>query len=179
LAKKRKPWRPRGKAQGKSAHSPSKGSSSSVKLRCVDGQWEFVHPRCARDRQDDLEEVEKMILADETEVAVDELRYLLNGCTECIAIHRMLGDLALSAEDISLARGHYGYAYKIGHDAIRAAKVTGPLPYAVDANQDFFLAGKQLVWCLLLLQKKDLAIPVQQEILRLDPTDPLAVRELM
>lgn len=35
--------------------------------------WEFVHPRCSRKRREDIEEVEAMVEAGETEIAHDEL----------------------------------------------------------------------------------------------------------
>ena len=48
--------------------------------RTADGQaWELLHPQCAGDRAEDLEEVQKMIDAGEAEIATDELRRLLNG----------------------------------------------------------------------------------------------------
>src|SRR5258708_2407310 len=54
-------------------------SVSSLRVRKVVGQdaWELVHPRCARDRALDLEEVRKMLDAGEVDVAIDECRWLL------------------------------------------------------------------------------------------------------
>src|SRR6185312_13203117 len=132
---------------------PVAQGSSSVRLRRVAGDdaWELVHPRCARDRAEDLEEVEKMIAAGEVEVAIDELRWLLGGCSDFIDAHKLLGELALADHDVPLARGHFGYAYRIGQLAIERAKPTGAVPYRLAANRSFFEAGKGLAWCLAQL----------------------------
>ena len=58
--------------------------------RTGDG-WVLVHPRCARDRADDLEEVREMVEAGELDVAIDELRWLVGGCSEFIEAHALLG----------------------------------------------------------------------------------------
>src|SRR5262245_42144351 len=76
--------------------------------------WELVHPRCALARADDMDDVRQMVEHGETEIAVDELRWLLNGCSDFIDAHRLLGELALGAEDFPLARGHFGYAFRLG-----------------------------------------------------------------
>ena len=85
----------------------------------------LVHPRCARDRADDLEEVREMIEAGELDVAIDELRWLVGGCSEFIEAHGLLGELALATdEDVALARGHFGVAVQLGLKALeRAARV--------------------------------------------------------
>ena len=41
----------------------------------------------------------------------------------------MLGELALEENDVSLARGHFGYAYEIGVRALPPGGLSGPLPY--------------------------------------------------
>src|SRR5437016_1135736 len=104
--------------------------------------WEFLHPRCALDRRDDLEEVQQMIEGGEHEIAVDELRWLLNGCSDFIDAHRQLGELALLDQDWQLARGHFGYAYQIGVKAWERTGKPTPVPYRLPGNQSFFEAGK-------------------------------------
>ena len=133
----------------------------------------MVEPRCALDRAEDLEEVHKMVDAGEVDVAVDELRWLLNGCSDFLEAHTLLGTLALEAGDLPLARGHFGYAYRLGVQALQRAGTKGPLFYSVPANKAFFEAGKGLAWCLKELGKPDLAAEVVQELLKWDPTDPL------
>lgn len=120
-----------------------------------------------------------MIEAGETEIAQDELRWLLGGCSDFIDAHRILGELALSEEDLPLARGHFGYAYSIGAKALERAGTGGPLPYRLPANQAFHEAGKGLVYCLLHLGKRAMAEQVVEALLRCDPGDPLAVRKLL
>src|SRR5262245_8015445 len=83
--------------------------------RTTDGRsWVLVHPRSARDRAEDLEEVRLMIDSGEHDIAIDELRWLLSDCAEFIAAHAMLGELAAETGDWPLARGHYGAGYQLG-----------------------------------------------------------------
>jgi hypothetical protein len=136
--------------------------------------WELLHPRCALDRREDLDEVRTMIDAGEVDIAIDELRWLLDGCSDCIEAHGMLGELALSADqDPQLARGHFGYAYQLGLTALRRANMPTPVPYRVPANQAFFEAGKGLAYCLTQLEKPEMAREVLDLLLACDPTDPL------
>jgi hypothetical protein len=144
-----------------------------------EGSWELVHPRCALDRQEDLEEVRKMLDAGELDVAVDECRWLLNGCSDCLEAHRILGEIALGENDLPLARGHFGYAYRLGTKALADARSGGPLLYRLSANQSFFEAGKGLAWCLKGLDKAEMAAEVVATLLRLDPSDPLALGGLL
>jgi hypothetical protein len=113
LSKKRKP----------NARRPS-GSSDGISVRrSTDGKsWIFVHPRCARDRSEDLEEVQMMIEAGETDIALDELRWLLSGCSEFIAAHVLLGNIARDTNDLPLARGHYGVGYQLACNRSAARK---------------------------------------------------------
>ncbi|MFM7243953.1 MAG: hypothetical protein ACKO40_07220, partial [Planctomycetaceae bacterium] len=53
--------------------------------------WEFVHPRCSRTRKDDIEEVEAMVEAGETEIAHEELVWLLSECPDFLEAHVQLG----------------------------------------------------------------------------------------
>ena len=137
--------------------------------------WEFLHPRCALDRREDLEEVATMVSEGEHEIAVDELRWLLNGCPDFIDAHRQLGELALLDQDFHLARAHFGYAIQIGVKAWEKAGKPVPVPHALATNKSFFESGKGLAYCLKNLEKFDLLADVVQLLLKLDPTDPLGV----
>lgn len=135
-----------------------------------------MHPRCAVERAEDMEEARAMVAAGESEIAIDEVRWLLGGCHDFIDAHRLLGELALAEEDLALARGHFGIAYQLGLKAI--GNVAGTLTYRLAGNQSFYESGKGLVWCLAQLGKKDLAGEVAARLLRLDPADPLGIRRL-
>ena len=156
-------------------------SSSQLRVRKVTGDtaWELVHPRCALDRMDDLEEVHKMIEADEIDIAIDELRWLLNGCSDFIDAHKTLGELALQENDIPLARGHFGYAFQIGKKALDSAGCKGLLPYRLETNTAFHEAGKGLAYCLKQLDKREMLQDVVETLLRCDSSDPLGMRNLL
>ena len=153
-------------------------SATQLRVRKVAGEdaWEFVNPRCAADRAEDLEEVRKMIDAGETEIATDELRWLLNGCSDFLEAHKTLGELALLESDIPLARGHFGYAFQIGKKALDAAGCRGLVPYRLASNTAFHEAGKGLAFSLRELGKRELLTPVLETLLRCDPSDPLGVQ---
>lgn len=119
-----------------------------------------------------------MIAAGEFEIAQDELRWLLDGCSEFIVAHKLLGELAVLDDDVKLARGHFGYAYNIGRKAIPKEGLRGTLPYELEANRDFYEAGKGLCWCLREMQKAPMALDVIADLLKLDPSDPLHLRDL-
>ncbi len=138
----------------------------------------FVHPRCVRDRAEDLEEVQAMIDAGETDVAFDELRWLLSGCSEFIAAHALLGDLAQAAGDLPLARGHYGAGYQLGLQTLRRANLPKPLLYSQPANQPFFEAGRGLILSLEKLGKREMAEEVVRALVEFDPSDPLRLRAM-
>jgi hypothetical protein len=150
-------------------------ATTTVGLRRAPGGtgWELVPPRCATQRRDDLDEVHKMLEMGEIDVAIDELRYLLEECTDFVDGHRLLGELALTNGDLPLARGHFGYAYTASIRAI-PEDFEGPLPYAFEANRSFFEAAKGLVHCLVELEKLEMAREVVEKMVVLDPTDPLA-----
>jgi hypothetical protein len=148
--------------------------------RSTDGKsWVFVHPRCARDRAEDLEEVQSMIEAGETDVALDELRWLLSGCGEFIAAHVLLGDLARDANDIPLARGHYGAGYQLGLQTLRRSKMPKPLLYSQAANRSFLEAGRGLIWALEKMNQPQMAEEIVRTVTDLDPSDPLHVRTML
>jgi len=137
-----------------------------------------VHPRCATARREDIEEVRKMTTAGETEIARDELRWLLDECHDFIEAHALLGDLALAENDFKLARGHYGYAYQLGLRAIEQTKEVTCLPASAASNQPFFHAGQGLVRCLAKMGNRGLAQDIAKRLLQLDPTDPLGLRSI-
>jgi hypothetical protein len=135
----------------------------------------------------DLKEVQAMLDAGETEIAIDELRWLLDDCREFLAAHRMLGELALADGDLKLARGHFGVAFQLGIKAAEGIsrsegplgpRATGPMPYSRPANRDFYESGKALVECLKQLGKTEMARDVIDRLLRLDPSDPLGLASL-
>ena len=181
MSKKSKKKPSRNGPPKQASSSPPGRSAGQVRVRQTPGQdaWELVHPRCAIERADDLAEVQSMIAAGETEIATDELRWLLNGCSDFIAAHRLLGEIALAVSDIPLARGHFGYAFEIGQKAIKEAGMPSPLPYQLQGNQPFHEAGKGLVYCLKQLNKLDLARQIRDVLIACDPADPLAVRALV
>ncbi len=144
----------------------------------ADGTWQFVQPRCALARQEDIQEVEQMIGAGEVEIARDELRWLLSECHDFMAAHKLLGDLAVMEKDYRLARGHYGYAYQVGLKAIDSAGAAPKLPYRHVPNQAFFQAGKGLITCLVKLSKQRMAQDVIARLWQLDAGDPLGLRGL-
>lgn len=117
-----------------------------------------------------------MLAAGEPEVAKDELRWLLQGCSDFIAAHRILGELALEENDFTLARAHFGYAYQIGLKALPSGGLKGTLPYARPDNQAFLESAKGLAWSLRQLGERQLAVQVVDKLLSFDPADPLGVR---
>ena len=136
----------------------------------------LVHPRCARDRAEDLDEVRAMIEAGETDVARDELRWLLADCSEFIAAHVLLGELAVAEGDLPLARGHFGAGYQLGLQTLRRAGMPKPLLYSQPANRSFFAAGRGLIECLKKLGRQDMADEIAATLVELDPSDPLGLR---
>jgi hypothetical protein len=167
---------------GAGKHRPGPATSATtVRAHRLPGEeaWELVHPRCARDRQDDLEEVRKMLEAGEVDVAIDECRWLLQGCSDCLEAHRLLAEIALGENDLPLARGHFGYAFRLGAQALERAGSKGPLPYRLAANQGFHESGKALAWCLKQLGKPEMAAEVVGLLLKCDPSDPLGVKGLL
>jgi hypothetical protein len=168
---KRKPNRRRG------APPPS---GLSIR-RSTDGRsWVLVHPRCARDRAEDLDEVRAVVEAGEFDVAVDELRWLVSGCAEFIAAHVLLGELAVAMhDDLSLARGHFGAGYQLGLQTWRRANRPKPVLYSQPANRPFFDAGRGLAWTLEKLGRRDMAEEVVETLLEIDPSDPLKLRAMV
>jgi hypothetical protein len=141
--------------------------------------WEIVQPRCARRRRDDVAEVEEMLAAGETEIARDELVWLLSECPDFLEAHVQLGLVALEEGDAKLARGHFGRAYELCLRALEAAGGPKPLPHSLPGNQPFFEAAKGLVHCLLQTGRRGMAADVCRRIAPLDPADPLGIQRLL
>jgi hypothetical protein len=141
-------------------------------------QWEIVQPRCGRRRKEDIEEVEAMVEAGETEIARDELVWLLSECPDFLEGHVHLGLIALEEDDPKLARGHFGRAYELCCRALDAAGSTQPLPYSLPGNKPFYEAAKGLVHCLLDTGRRKTAQEVCDRIRPLDPADPLGIQRL-
>ncbi len=120
-----------------------------------------------------------MLDAGEIDVAVDECRWLLAGCSDCLEAHRLLGEIALSENDLPLARGHFGYAYRLGANALAQTGEKGPLPYGLAANRSFLESAKGLAWCLRQLGKHAMAAEVVEVMLGCDASDPLGIRDLL
>ena len=178
MSPKRKPKRSGARASGGNRHrDDSDAGRYAVRVRRVPQKhaWELVHPRCAKDRAEDIEEVLNMIEGGELEIARDELRWLLEGCSDFIAAHYLLGEIAVAQGDVTLARGHYGYAFRLGTAAIPRGGLDGPLAYSRPANRDFFSAGRALAQCLEQLGRAPMAREVLERLLILDPDDPLSL----
>lgn len=184
---KRRSGRPGGRTN-KSKQSGSKRPAqtgnvtthaTAIRLRLsADGKsGELVHPRCALERREDMEEVEVMMAAGEFEVARDELRWLLEGCGDLLTAHTKLGEIAVAEGDIPLARGHFGYACQICEVVLRPHPQVR-LSCACDANRPFFEAAKGVVWCLAQLQRHQEAIKIIERMIRLDGDDPLGFKAL-
>lgn len=117
-----------------------------------------------------------MIEMKETEVARDELQWLLSGCSDSIDAHYLLGLIAVDAAgDWQLARAHFGYAYQLGLRAWQRAGSPTPVPYSLPANRGFHESGSALARCLHKLGKSSIAAEVVQTLGQLDPQDPLGV----
>jgi hypothetical protein len=142
--------------------------------------WQLVPPREATERADDLAEVRAMIEAGELDIAIDELRWLVSGCSDFIEAHAMLGELAVeTAEDVELARGHFGYAFKLGLKALEAAGKPSPAPGSEPANRPWYEAARGLAWCFEKLGRSADADDVFATVRRYDPTDPSGVGDLL
>jgi hypothetical protein len=152
------------------------GNRVSVE-RARGGQgWVLAHPRDVLECAEDIDEVREMIAAGESDVATDELRWLVETCPEMIEAHYLLGKLAVEATgDVPLGRGHFGFGFQLGQRAIERAGRPAPLPALHPANRPFFDAGRGLAWCLAELGKREMALEVVEFLLRCDPSDPLGL----
>jgi tetratricopeptide (TPR) repeat protein len=183
LFAKKKPGRKRFQRPPKTAQhaAPDKRRRTEIKVRPYgsQGHWQLVHPHCAAERQEDLEEVQQMLDAGEVDVAIDELRWLLEGCSDLVRAHQLLGEIALTEGDLPLARGHFGYAFDICRAALPPGGLPGPLPYCLAENQALHESAKGLALCLEQLGNRDLARDVLREMQRWDPTDPLGAAAML
>jgi len=119
-----------------------------------------------------------MLAAGETEIAVDELRWLLSGCTAFLEGHQLLGEIALAEADFTLARGHFGTAFELGRSALGQG-FSGRLPAERAANRPFFESGKGLAWSLKQAGESRMAEEVVAQLLAIDPADPLRLGDLL
>ncbi len=172
--KKRETFRKRRQSE----HAAS-GDQYSVRRLPDSDEFELAPPRSVVRREADLEEVRAMLDAGEVDVAVDELRWLLEGCRPLLEVHKLLGEIAAADNDPQLARAHFGYAYELGLKAIPASGLAGPLPYDRPANRAFFEAGQGLARCLNRDGDRALAAEVIDRLVRLDPSDPLGIGDLL
>ena len=104
---------------------------------------------------------------------VDELRWLVGDAASSSRPTRCWASWRWRRTTSRLARGHFGFAVQLGLKALQRAKVTGPLPYSQPANRAFFEAGRGLVMSLVKLGLIDKAVALVQDLVRLDPGDPL------
>ncbi len=179
MSASKQPGKRRGGNRGSGGHHAPRRPSLGLKKTDSGTESELVHPRCARERAEDLAEVEQMLDAGETEIARDELRWLLDGCDACLACHRLLGEIALEDGDYQLARGHFGYAYELGRAACRPAGAAVRLPYARPANKSLLESAKGLAFALLQLGRLRTARDVLLQLLDWDPSDPLGGKRLL
>ena len=148
--------------------------------RSSDGRgWVFVHPRGARERAEDLEEVREMIEAGETDVAIDELRWLVERLQR---IHR--GPRAVGRAGTGRGRLRArprtlrlrGAARPQGAPAGEGELARSP--YSQPANRAFYEAGRGLATSLVKLGMTEKAVDLVEDLVRLDPSDPLKLRAL-
>ncbi len=107
------------------------------------------------------------------ELAEETLRWLLDGCSEFIEAHMLLGHVAENEHRLDLARAHYGYAFEIGKRAIpRGFK--GNIPSDRPANRPWYRAAAGLLRCLTEQGELKKAEEVLQLIAQTDPQVNLA-----
>jgi len=174
LSPKRKPPKATGNQQRQASSAPGEAASKLSIARHGAGEWKLVHPRCVREREEDMAEVRRMLEEGEVDVAVDELRWLLDECGDLIEAHRLLGEIALGDDDLLLARGHFGYGFQLGR-AATGPTVDGTLPYHLPENAALHESAKGLAWCLHAMGRRKLALEVVQQSLAWDPQDPLGI----
>ena len=170
-----------GNGRGSKRSAPRRTAVGRITIREVPGErvFEFVHPPSVRRRAEDLQQVYAMLQAGQMELAAAELRWLVQGCRVLLEGFKLLGEIALADGDVRLARAYFGRAYELGLAALPPDGLPGPLPCQRPANRPFFEAGKGLASCLDQLGQTGLAREVVEKLLALDPTDPLALRDLL
>ncbi|HTI49897.1 MAG TPA: hypothetical protein VL475_03060 [Planctomycetaceae bacterium] len=142
-----------------------------LRIRRLDGnRVALLEPITALDRKEDIDEVRTMIAAGELEIARDELLYLVSDCRGFLEAHNLLGELALEEDDVSLAQGHFGFAYEIGMDSLPPG-FKGRLPANKEYNAAFFLAGRGVARCLIARGQDAKGREVLEQLARLDPQE--------
>ena len=181
LARKRKPYRGPGNRHPGPPRQPSGGSQPArgrrTDLQVVSvggGAWKLRYPPCVAERADDIAEVESMIEVGELDAAVDELRWLLEGCSDLLAAHQLLGTVALEEGDFALGRGHFGIVYDLVRESL-PHNFSGTLPYSIEENQVIHESGRGLAHCLRKLEQNDLARSIVEQLLKWDSSDPVKV----
>ena len=111
-----------------------------------------------------------MIEADELDIARDELLYLVADCQGFIEAHNLLAMLALEEGDVAIARGHFGFAFENGLEAVPSG-FAGRLPADQEYNRQFFDAGRGLARCLVALNKPVEAREILEQLARFDPRE--------
>jgi hypothetical protein len=109
-----------------------------------------------------------MIESAEYEIARDELLYLVSDCTGFVAAHFLLGQLALEENNVSLARGHFGFGYECALDVL-PEDFDGRLPSSLPGNEPFFKSGQGLARCLISLKQPKKGRNVLRQLLEYDP----------
>ncbi len=143
----------------------------AIELKSLGGnRFVFVAPECALDRDLDLAEAIEMRTGGEFEIARDELLYLVADCRGFLEAYLQLAELALEDEDISLAKGHFGFAYEQGLETL-PQHFRGQLPCKEGYNPHFYAAGRGLARCLIARHEADKAREVLEQLLRFDPAE--------
>ena len=170
--------KPKGRRVTKPKGRRGKPNPESIRLRSLGrGLFELAPPSCVRERADDVAEVHKILAAGEIDLACDELRWLLEGCSDFLEVHVLLAQIAWDEGQVDLARGHFGYAHAVGRRAL-GPRFHGQIPYGYEANRPLLEAGVGLARCLAELGKKGDARRVLAEVLAWDTGDPLGVRAI-
>jgi hypothetical protein len=169
---KRKPGRPQpGKAPPrKSDRRPSAPGALTIKP-LGRNRFAFSAPRCALERDLDLEGVEAMRNEHEPEMARDELLFLVEDCRGFLEAYNLLAELALEENDFNLARGHFGFGYESGMAALPEG-FRGLLPATEGYNPHFFLAGRGLARCLIKKGDVRKGREVLEQLAKFDPEEP-------
>ncbi|MES2792560.1 MAG: hypothetical protein V4719_23310 [Planctomycetota bacterium] len=165
--------RPRGPQANASGGKPKpkKLPPGALELKGLgSSKYAFQAPECALDRDLDMAEVLEIRAGGEFEIARDELLYLVADCRGFLEAYVQLAELALEDEDISLAKGHFGFAYENGLDAL-PFNFRGQLPSKEGYNSFFYAAGRGLARCLISRRENQEAREVLQQLLRFDPTE--------
>jgi hypothetical protein len=151
--------------------SEAADDTARLKLRRLDAnRFALLEPITAIDRKEDIDEVRKMIAGGELEIARDELLYLVSDCRGFLEAHNLLGELALEEGDVSLAQGHFGFAYEIGIGSLPQG-FKGRLPANKEYNGSFFLAGRGVARCLIARGQHAKGREVLEQLAKLDPQE--------